>query len=77
MRICITGVNVNNESLLSDIAGDAGFQGLLKNHMNTMATMHIGSVDSCIEAGISLGEIDRMIGRFVIHGFGVSVDHQI
>ena len=78
MKIIITGVNCNNDHLLNHIAGDAGFHGLVRtNCMGTAASLDIGSVDSCADAGISLQEIQQMVGRFVIHGFGVSVEHGI
>lgn len=76
MKICLSGVNLNNEHILVRISGDAGFLGLLKDHCDTTATLDIGSIDSCEDAGISLEEIQRMIGRFVMHGFGVKVEEE-
>ena len=77
MKIHLTGVNVNNEHLLPRISGDAGFLGLCKNHLDTTATLDVGSIDTCAEAGISLEEIQRMVGRFVMCGFGVKVEHGV
>lgn len=77
MKIHLTGVNVNNEHLLPRISGDAGFLGLCKNHLDTTATLDVGSIDTCAEAGISIEEIQRMVGRFAMHGFGVKVEHGV
>ncbi|MGL4353040.1 MAG: hypothetical protein ACRCTP_03740 [Aeromonas popoffii] len=77
MKIIITGVNCNNDHLLNRIAGDAGFLGLVHNSMDTTATLDIGSIDSCTDAGISLQVIQQMVGRYVMCGFGVSVEHGI
>lgn len=74
MKIHISGVNVNNEELLTLISGQYGFQGVCQNHCDTTATMDIGTIGSCVHAGISIDEIHCMIGHFVVQGFTVSVD---
>lgn len=77
MIIHITGVNCQNDHLLDRVAGDAGFGHLVRNHLDTTATLDIGSYDSNIDAGISVEEIQRMVGRFVLRGFGVTVENGV
>ena len=66
--LILENVNCNNFQLLNDIAGKFGYLGLVR-----VVDECTHSIKSCVSTVQDLKDFERMIGRFALEGFKVSV----
>lgn len=67
LNLVISNIHVNNDFLLNDILGIAGFSGCLKHLDDCTATLS-QETDLCTEA-----EVLAMLGSLVLNGFSVKL----
>lgn len=69
----IGGININNHHKIKEIAGIAGFAKSVRYTSECEAFIDIRNNDFWNKAGIKESEIEKMLGRFVINGFYLSI----
>lgn len=67
----ISGININNDHLVNEIAGIAGFANSVERADLCSAQINIHDSSFCAKAGIKKSEVNEMIASFVIAGFDV------
>lgn len=72
MKIIIGGVHVNNEHMIGEIAGIAGYKGSVKLIDECTRYIQIGSKEFRRKADVSDKELGDMITKFVRCGFIIS-----
>lgn len=65
--LTISGININNEELVFDMIGDAGYAGSHNWVNDTCITLDIGSEDFRQKAGIKEIEVATMIGSLIMY----------
>lgn len=69
MKIEVSNVNVNNDYMIKNIAGSAGYAASIETVNETTIAIDLGDEAHREKAGIRVVDIERMFSLFILAGF--------